>query len=615
MSLLYRSHLSAHEIASLALDGLPESKRGVQLAAERDGWPFITRHGRGGGRLYAVADLPADAQADFLDRWANLPTSRRNPGGRPAGTDFFSRNPAIADAVEVLIAEKERAATEVYELLSTRFDVLPSLRSIQRFINRLEEQYPAQIASVRDPDRYKSGCRLALGTAANAVTHANQVWEIDTTRADVHVLEGRKSVLGIVDVYSRRPFYLIVDSESALSVRRTLTACMLAWGVMPEVLRTDQGSGYVNETIKTACQLLGIEHDPVPPASGDKKPFVERMFGTLTRKRFRMLPGFGGHDVAEAAKLRAVARKNGGKALILPEYTAAQLQEIITNWVDGVWNQTVHSETGATPIARFLASPVASRAVPDEAALRLALSASIGRATVTKRGVRWNKGRYWSPVLAAWMGREVMLRRDEAELGEVFVFSPAGEYLCTAVDHARSGLSQQAFASEARRMQAAHDAEYRAELRRKKREFSPEEARDALLRRDAEAAGKLHVLPPRTEAFTTPALDSILAASAPDAAAVDAVIEAAQQRAAERRLAERFPARKVLSFEQRMAETDDILARHAAGHSVDPDGLRAARIFTHDAEYRAAKILSGDFKAGRRPHPHDFSLDKKENSL
>ena len=70
--MLASTHLSAHEIAALALDGLPETKRGIQLLAERQGWSTRQATGRGGVRvLYAVADLPSDAQRDLVDRWVS----------------------------------------------------------------------------------------------------------------------------------------------------------------------------------------------------------------------------------------------------------------------------------------------------------------------------------------------------------------------------------------------------------------------------------------------------------------------------------------------------------------------------------------------------------------
>jgi len=591
LGLLGRTHLSAQEIAALALDGLPETKRGVQLFAERAGWSSIPRVGRGGGRAFAVGDLPERARRDYHDRWAAQPVARAV--GRPKGSDFFSRNPAVADAVEAIVAERDLPASRVRELLSTRFADLPCQRTVARFIARLEAEKPALLASTRDPDLFKGKFRLALGRADAAVTHAHQVWEIDTTRADVLCLEGRKSILGIVDVFSRRTFYLVVDSESALSVRRTLAACIAKWGVVPEVLRTDRGSGYINETIRTAVPYLGIEHDPVPPASGDKKPFVERMFGTFTRERAALLGGFAGHSVADAAKLRQAAKVRTGRAVVVPEMSAADLQGVIDAWLDGVYHVRAHAGIGMAPIARWTSSPRPARAAPDEGALKLLLSARVGVATVTKRGVVWKKGRYWAPALAAWMGRQVVLRRDEGDLGELYVFDDADRFIATAVNAERSGLSDQRFATEARRQQAAWMAEQRAELRQKQAAFRFEDARDALLRRDAEEAGKLVAFPARTAPHATPALDSLrdVAPERPSEAVLDAAVARTAPRAAAQ------------TPEQRIAETDRVLADHDAGRPVEPDALRRARAHERSAEYRADKIVRADFTQRRAPAP------------
>lgn len=596
MTLLGRTHLSAFEIASLELEGLPTNRTAVANRATRGGWRWIERAGRGGGRAFAIEDLPESARRDYADRWAASGPPR--PRGRPKGSDFFTANPAVADAVEALIASRPLSAHGVMELLTTRFAVLPSERTLRRFIAGLEARNPAVLASFRDPDKYKSQYRLSLGRADAAVSYAHQVWEIDTTRADVMCREGRKSILGIVDVWTRRTFYLVVDSESAQSVRRTLVACMTAWGVMPEVLRTDQGSGYINATIRTACDLLRIEHDAVPPASGDKKPFVERMFGTFTRERAALLDGFVGHSVAQAAKLRQAAKVRTGRAVIVPEMSAAELQSVINAWLDGVYHVREHGGTGVAPIARWNASPKPARGVPDEGALKLALSAYVGVATVTKRGVQWKKGRYWAAPLAEWMGRQVVLRRDEDDLGELFVFDEDGRYIATAVNAERSGLSDQAFATEARRQQAAWMADARAQVRTKQRAFRFEDARNDLLRRDAEAAGKLVSLPVRAEAHTTPMLDSI-----PDAAPELPTVPALE--AAERRTRRPAPA---MTGDERIAQTDRVLAAHAAGEPVDPAALTAARMHAQSSEYRADKILRADFPARRTPVPNSTAL-------
>lgn len=610
MKLLGRTHLSAHEIASLALDGMPETKRGVQRLADRCEWAWIDRAGRGGGRLYAVADLPLAAQRDLVDRWAATPRAT-TPRGRPKGTDFFSRNPDVAAAIEVLISERELSAAHVRELLVAdgRFGDLPTTRHLRRFIAQLEAEKPALLASVRDPDLYKSKYRLALGRADASITHAHQVWEIDTTKADVLCKEGRLAILGIVDVWSRRVRYQVVPSESAQSVRRILTDTIRAWGVMPETLRTDHGSGFINQSIISALPALGIVLDPCPPGSPEKKPFVERMFGTFNRERASLLAGFSGHSVADAQRLRGKAKKATGRAVIVPELTGTELQTIIDNWLDGVYHQRVHSGIGVAPIARYTASPVPARRAPSEEALLLALSALIGTGRVTKRGLRWKNGRYWNPALAAWMGRDVVLRRDEDDLGALFVFDGDGHYLCTAVNHEVSGLSEEQFATQARRHMAGYINDQRAELRAKAKSFSYAEARDALLRSDAEQAGKLVTLPVATNAHSTPMLASV--SDAPPVLPDAATIAAAEARA---RTARAAPL-QLVSFADRVADADRLLAAADAGEAVDPDALRSARAFATSAEYRAAKFIAADFanrSGANRPPPVQA---KRENSL
>lgn len=587
--LLARTHLSANEIAALRLAGLPGTKRGVLLLADRAGWGRVDRPGPGGGFWYSIESLPDAARADLDARRAAANDTARRGRGRPKGSDYWSANPQVADAVEALLAEQQWPAASIYEMIEARFPglALPSPRTLRRRIAAIEASKPALLAYNRDPDLYRSKYRVSLGRADAEAVRANQIWEIDTTKADVLCTDGRVSILGVIDVYSRRAKYLVVESESARSARATLLAAISAWGVLPEMLRTDQGSGFVNATMKTGLASLGIELDDLPPARPDLKPHVERLFGTFTRERAALLGGFAGHNVAQAQKLRAAARRKTGRAEIVAQISSAELQVIIDNWVEGVYGQRVHSSTGEAPIARFLASPSPSRRAPDADTLRRALSAYVGHATVTKRGVQWKRGRYWAEPLAAWMGQRVILRRDEDELGELFVFAATGEYICTALNHERAGFSEREFAMEARRQQAAWLKEQQAELRAKQRDFRFDDARDALLRRDAEAAGKLHALPPRTAPHSTPAIASMAGDIAPSAVPMPAP----------RRAAPATPS--AATVRERVAQTDQLLSDDAAGVEVDPTLLAQARAYSKSAEYRAEKILSGAFERPR----------------
>jgi transposase InsO family protein len=577
------THLSADQLAKLGLDGLPKTKRGIHMRAEAEGWSAVRRSGRGGGLLYALADLPASAQIDIAGR---LSGDNRRRRGRPKDTDFWTRHPEVADAVEAILAEQRIAAPRVLELLEMRFDELPSLRSLQRRCAMVERTKPALLASMRDPDAYKSRFRLALGRADGGVDRAHQVWELDTTKADVMTRGGRRMVLGVIDRWSRRARFLVAPSESGQSVRRLLIDTIRAWGVMPEAVATDNGAGYINASIRTALDTLGIEHRICPPGSPEKKPFVERLFGTFTRERAQLLAGFAGHSVAEAQRLRAVAKKQTGRAVIVAELEPDDLQAILDAWVDGVYHQREHSALRMTPMQKWLSSPLPATAAPSEDVLRVALSALVGTHKVGKRGIQWKAGRYWTAELTPYIGRQVVVRRDEDDLGALFAFDEDGHYIGTAVNAERAGFSEADFAAEAKRQQAEWTRQARAQVRERQRGFGIDEAKQLLLRRDAERAGKLHALPLPTEQRDTAAMRSIVArpmADLPAPARIAAAWTQSEQPARAETVAER------------VARTDAIIAAAERGDAVDADDLRRARLFTASSQYRAEKLITGDF--------------------
>jgi putative transposase len=587
-------HLSAADIAKLGLPGLPKSKRGVHFLAEREGWSWTERKGKGGGRVYCLSNLPEPAQSYLEQRRARLVPANLRPVGRPKGSDFFTNHRDVADAVEALIAEQSRSAQRVLELLSQRFMFLPSRRTLSRFIARLEEEKAALLASTRNPDLFKSRYRVSLGRADGAISYANQVWELDTTPVDVLTKGGRMAILGVIDRYSRRARFLVAPSESGQSVRRLLIDTIRAWGVMPETVMTDNGSGYINGSIVSALETLGIQHWRCPPGSPDKKPFIERLFGTFTRERAELLDGYAGHNVAEAQALRAREKKRTGRALILPSLDAGELQAILDAWLDGVYHQREHSGIRATPLARWTSSPGASAKAPSEDVLKIALSKLIGPAKVGKRGIQWKKGRYWSPALPAWMGRMVLLRRDEDDLGALFVFDQDGHFIDTAVNHLRAGLSEEAFALAAGRHQREWMNVARADVRAKQRAFNFEDVRNDLLVSDGVRAGQVAVFPSSTHDRTTPQLDSISKAPAPAPLPSAAQLADALARSAR-------PKAPALSAAQKVAAADRVLAAADAGAEVDSTELARARLYATSTEYRAEKLLVGDFAAAKRP--------------
>ena len=584
MSARIPSYLSARQIAELALDGLPTSKRQVNARAERESWLYRNRKGRGGGRLYATSSLPIDAQIDLATRRPAPERTDRPKGavGRPTGAgSFFTENPDIAQAVMGWLAQRSLSAVVIDEMIRAHFGKAPNLRTLQRYIRRLKAENAVVLASLHDPARHKSVNRLALGRADRQLTYANERWEIDTTPGDVILAEGRMAILGIIDVYSRRVRFQVARSESAQSVRRILADTMLAWGAMPTEILTDQGSGYVNQAVRSALEMLDVEHKACPPGSPEKKPHIERVFGTFQRARAEVLAGYCGHNVAEAQRLREKARKDTGKPLIVGEMTAEELQAVLDNWAAGPYYQRRHSSLRMSPLEKYTSSPKHARAAPSADELRIVLSALVGTRTVGKRGIEWKGGRYWSPSLAAWFGQPVMVRRDEDELGELMIFDEAGRFIDVAINHERAGVSEEEFALAARRHQQQHEKAAREPWLAAKREFRIEDAREALLRHDAEQAGKLISLPGPLADRPSDAVRSIREAP------MVAVSPPKSHKVPSPR-----PRGPMADWtgEEKVAEADRLVAAHKRGEGVDPKRLAWAESYIERGSYAAVKF-------------------------
>jgi transposase InsO family protein len=593
-----QTHLTAQQIADLKLEGLPRSAFGIRDRALVEGWDYVERPRKLGGRQFSIAALPEAARADLLAREAakrsdtpRAANENRRGRGRPS---WWDEHPEVASAVEAYLCQRKLSSTVILDALKADFTELPTGRTLRRFIKEFEERRTALIASFRNPDQFKGKHRVSIGNMSATVTAAHQVWEIDTTPADVMTTDGRKAVLGLIDRFSRRVRFMVCDSESGQSVRNLLIGTIRAWGVMPEAIITDQGSGFINRSIVSALDILGIEHRPCPPASPERKPFIERVFGTFTRQRAEIYPGFIGHNVAEAQALRARARKETGRAVIEAGMSAAELQAAIDAWTDGVYHLNVHSSLKMTPMAKWQSSPATAAAAPSEDVLRIALSAEVGPRMVGKRGIQWKSGRYWCAALAGYVGQTVLVRRDEDDLGALFVFDEDSRFIDIAVNYERAGLSEQEFARQARLHQDQWMKIQRAEMRGRMRRYSLERAAQDIMRADAEAAGKVTSLPMPTHRHSTPAIDSIASPPAP-----------APARAPRPAIVSQPSPLAQLTTAEKVARADAVLGAAQRGEQVDEAALRAARAYAASTEYRVEKIMIAEFE----PRPSRASTD------
>ena len=196
-------------------------------------------------------------------------------------------------------------ALHAHRTLLARHRRAPKVQTVRAWLRRWRRENATDLLAVTNPDRDRSHHRPAGGDAAARILHLNQLWELDSTPADVICADGKRyAIVAAIDIWSRQARVLVVPTSRATAIAALLRRCILEWGV-PEAVRTDEGKDYTSRHVLGVLADLEIEHRPCPPYTPEAKPFVERFLGTLTRDLFATLPGFSGHDVTQAQALRS----------------------------------------------------------------------------------------------------------------------------------------------------------------------------------------------------------------------------------------------------------------------------------------------------------------------
>lgn len=323
---------------------------------------------------------PVRVSRATLDRW--LRDWRR--GGFdalvPTPPKVSPRTPA--EVLELAVALKRevpaRTAVQVATILRAHSGWSPDERTLQRHFVRLE-------LSTR-PD----GSAPAAFGRFEADT-PNQRWTGDALHGPT--VGGRKAILcAFIDDHSRLLVgYRWARREDTVRLEAALRNGLASRGI-PEAIYLDNGSAMVDKQLQRACACLGIRLVHSRPGQPAGRGKIERFFRTV-REQFLVEIGCGRE---------------------LEDMT--QLNTLFTAWVETVYHQRVHSETGQTPIQRWSAS---SPRQPSSAQLREAFLWSEWR-TVTKTATVGLHGNKYE-VDAALVGRKVELVFDPFDLTRIQV--------------------------------------------------------------------------------------------------------------------------------------------------------------------------------------------------
>jgi putative transposase len=275
-----------------------------------------------------------------------------------------------------------RTAAQVAVILGEYAGCAPSARTLQRHFARLE-------LNTR-PDGTPPAAFGRFEAAA-----PNDRWTGDALHGPV--IDGRKTYLfAFIDDHSRAlTGYRWGHSEDTVRLEAALRAGIACRGI-PAVVYLDNGSAMISKQLMRALAVLGIQLTHSKPREPAGRGKIERVFRTV-REQFLI-------ELAVPGALDKIT-------------SLAQLNELFTAWVETVYHQRVHSETGQTPMARFTTAvpPV----LPTPAVLHEAFLWSQTRLVTKTATVSLHGNTY--EVDAALVGRRVELVFDPFDLTDLQV--------------------------------------------------------------------------------------------------------------------------------------------------------------------------------------------------
>lgn len=393
----------------------------------------------------------------------------------------------------------------------------PALRTAQARLARFVAENAAALSAVTDPDGHRSRRQPAFGDAAAGVARYGERQEWDSSPKDLICIEGRGVIVARIDIATREPKVLVAPTSSSEAICALMRRDILEDGV-PEEQVTDEGSDYTSIRLMRVRAALGIRHKPLPPYTPEGKPHIERYFRTLFHDLFETLPGYCGHSVAEAQKLRerksfAQRRGEDDREAFSVQLSFAEVQRLCDAWNREVYMHRPHKGLqGRTPFEAKAACRAPRRRLEDERALDILLAEAAGGGhgirTVSKHGLHVEGTVFIAAELGALVGERVHVRMDPADMGRVWVFDPSGErFLCEAVAAERAGLDRREIAIEAKRRYRAAAKHHRAEARRLKARHEPHHIAADIARGAAGNAQVVAFPAPRT-AHETPYLQA-----------------------------------------------------------------------------------------------------------
>jgi len=241
------------------------------------------------------------------------------------------------------------------------FAPVPSYSTIRRFLKAQGLHKRRRLSSRRTAGVERAEARLAEREVRSyEAEYVGGLWHWDAHHGSLKVITPRAewikpTLFGVIDDRSRLvchgQWYL---TENAQNVAHGLSQAFMRRG-LPRSGLSDNGTAMLAAEITEGLARLGVLHETTLAFSPYQNAKSEVLWANVEGRLMAMLEG-------------------------VADLTLELLNEATQAWIEFDYNRKIHSETGQTPLARWLAGPQVTRPSPDSAALRLAFTRTDQRA-------------------------------------------------------------------------------------------------------------------------------------------------------------------------------------------------------------------------------------------
>lgn len=235
---------------------------------------------------------------------------------------------------------------------------VPSYSTVRRFFKAQALQKRRRLTSRRTEGAERAEQRLSQREVRSyEAEHVNSLWHWDGHEGSLQVLTPRGEyvtpiLIGVLDDRSRLACHLqwYLGDERAQIVAHTLSQAFMKRG-LPRSGYHDNGGAMTAAEIKEGLARLAVIDARTLSYSAYMNAKIEVLWVSVESQLLAMLEN-------------------------VPDLTLETLNEATQAWAEYQYNRSIHSETGETPLSRFLAGPDVQRPSPESAALRLAFTAT-----------------------------------------------------------------------------------------------------------------------------------------------------------------------------------------------------------------------------------------------